>query len=272
MRVLVTTGNNNTTAHSHHEGEDPMTTTTTATAQGIRCGNRKAHGTDRVYHATSEEVRNCFAGQATTAPTAPAATGEADRVLNNGGPLFPATEKQLSFLRSLATDRSWDGLSAADRGRLQLWLAGDAQLAKGAASDFITALKAQPYKATAPAQAATLPNGSTAPAPVPAVADGRYALDGPEGEGTRFYVVNTPTEGRWARFTFVDVQASDERHAIRNRAERTRILEEIAKDPQAAMLRYGREIGSCGHCGRTLTNDESRAYGIGPICRGKMGW
>ena len=30
--------------------------------------------------------------------------------------------------------------------------------------------------------------------------------------------------------------------------------------------------GSCGHCGRTLTNEESRARGIGPICAGKMGW
>lgn len=43
-------------------------------------------------------------------------------------------------------------------------------------------------------------------------------------------------------------------------------------DPKEAMLRFGREIGSCGHCGRTLTNDESRAYGIGPVCRKGKGW
>ena len=28
----------------------------------------------------------------------------------------------------------------------------------------------------------------------------------------------------------------------------------------------------CSLCGRTLTNDESRTRGIGPICIEKMGW
>lgn len=46
----------------------------------------------------------------------------------------------------------------------------------------------------------------------------------------------------------------------------------IAADPKAAMLRYGRELGECGHCGRTLTNDESRARGIGPVCARGKGW
>lgn len=36
-----------------------------------------------------------------------------------------------------------------------------------------------------------------------------------------------------------------------------------------AMATYGREIGSCGACGRELTNDESRARGIGPDCLAK---
>lgn len=46
----------------------------------------------------------------------------------------------------------------------------------------------------------------------------------------------------------------------------------FAAGPREAMLRYGREIGECGHCGRTLTNDESRAVGIGPRCRANKGW
>lgn len=36
-----------------------------------------------------------------------------------------------------------------------------------------------------------------------------------------------------------------------------------------AMATFGREIGSCGACGTELTNDESRALGIGPECRRK---
>lgn len=99
---------------------------------------------------------------------------------------------------------------------------------------------------------------------------GRYALA--SERGVRFYRVDRPTQGQWAGRTFVKVQAGDVDHNIRNYNDRQAILREIAADPKEAMLRYGREIGSCGHCGRTLTNDESRAAGIGPICRGKMGW
>lgn len=36
-----------------------------------------------------------------------------------------------------------------------------------------------------------------------------------------------------------------------------------------AMILFGQELGSCGHCGRELTNEESRAAGIGPVCRSK---
>lgn len=46
----------------------------------------------------------------------------------------------------------------------------------------------------------------------------------------------------------------------------------IAEDPKAALLLYGKEIGRCGICGSELTNDESRAKGIGPICEQKLGF
>jgi hypothetical protein len=104
------------------------------------------------------------------------------------------------------------------------------------------------------------------------VPEGRYAVTGEDG-ATKFYRVDRPTEGRWKGYVFVKVQASDELHNVRSREARNSILAKIAADGiQEAMLRYGREIGKCGHCGRTLTNEESRAVGIGPVCRGKMGW
>lgn len=99
---------------------------------------------------------------------------------------------------------------------------------------------------------------------------GRYAI---EVDGTlKFYVVDRPTEGKWKGYTFVKVQASDDTFPVRNREARTAILAQISDDVEGAMLRYGREIGRCGHCGRTLTNEESRARGIGPVCAGKMGF
>lgn len=109
------------------------------------------------------------------------------------------------------------------------------------------------------------------PSPVAhVVLEGRYAV---EIDGVlKFFKVDKPTEGRWAGYTFVKVQASDDLYNIRDRAYRERILAIIAEDPQGAMLRYGKEIGKCGHCGRTLTNEDSRERGIGPICADKMGW
>jgi hypothetical protein len=104
------------------------------------------------------------------------------------------------------------------------------------------------------------------------VPEGRYAVDGDDGI-LKFYHVDRPAEGRWAGYVFVKVQAGDELHNLRNRQAREGVLAKIAEAGiEAAMLRYGREIGKCGHCGRTLTNPEAREAGIGPICRGKMGF
>lgn len=87
---------------------------------------------------------------------------------------------------------------------------------------------------------------------------GRYAVDTDEGH-LAFYVVNT-------RGLFV--QASDELHRVRANAQ-AKVIEKIAADPLEASKRYGQELGSCGVCGRILTDEESRMLGIGPVCRAK---
>jgi hypothetical protein len=105
-----------------------------------------------------------------------------------------------------------------------------------------------------------------------AVPEGRYAVDGDDGN-LKFYHVDRPTEGKWAGYTFVKVQAGDEYYPVKGKGPREAVLAKIAEAGiEAAMLRYGREIGACGHCGRTLTNPESRELGIGPVCRAKMGF
>jgi len=42
-------------------------------------------------------------------------------------------------------------------------------------------------------------------------------------------------------------------------------------DPFAAAVAHGKRTGQCSCCGRELTNAESIALGIGPICRGHWG-
>lgn len=50
-----------------------------------------------------------------------------------------------------------------------------------------------------------------------------------------------------------------------------RILE-ACKDPEGAAVAHGRLTGACACCGRPLSNPESVARGIGPICAEKYGW
>ncbi len=103
------------------------------------------------------------------------------------------------------------------------------------------------------------------------IIEGRYAVNDPSDEILKFYKVDIPKEGKYVGYLFLSVQASYELFSIKNSQHRYKILCEIAKDPIGAMMRYGREIGSCAICGRTLTDQESRDRGIGPICAGKMG-
>ncbi|QDF17572.1 hypothetical protein SEA_YAGO84_40 [Gordonia phage Yago84] len=106
----------------------------------------------------------------------------------------------------------------------------------------------------------------------PEVPAGRYAIETGEGAANElaFYKVDRPTEGRWAGRVFVKLMRSDEEVRLSwatTKAVLAKIAEAGAED---ASKRYGREIGECGVCGRTLTNDDSRAQGIGPKCAEKF--
>lgn len=100
------------------------------------------------------------------------------------------------------------------------------------------------------------------------VPEGRYAVD--MGGKLRFYHVDKPTEGRWAGYVFVKVQASDDLHPVKRPDSLISIFRAILIDTTEAMARYGREIGRCGRCGRTLTDEVSRSRGIGPDCWTKL--
>lgn len=104
------------------------------------------------------------------------------------------------------------------------------------------------------------------------VPPGRYAVENKQGE-LRFYIVRENNHPRFKKYRKVFVQASDNEHFIKDRFAKQSILEAIlAAGIEIATLRYGLELGVCGVCGRTLTDEDSRALGIGPICREKTGW
>jgi hypothetical protein len=102
---------------------------------------------------------------------------------------------------------------------------------------------------------------------------GVYALRNSDGaeNNISYYVVDRPEKGKWAGKTFIKQQISDSEVKLPF-AQQLAAIRRIASDPQGAMALYGHTIGRCGNCGRTLTNEESRNAGIGPVCRMKNGW
>lgn len=52
-------------------------------------------------------------------------------------------------------------------------------------------------------------------------------------------------------------------------AEVGELVQAVAADPVEAARRYGKDTGTCACCGRPLTDPQSIANGIGPVCESK---
>jgi hypothetical protein len=233
--------------------------TTMTSTKSIACGN--CQGT----HASVAEVKACYTASgafteapapATTVPTGPVQTS----LYDHGA--YPWTTKQRSFLQALIAERpTW----AARENLADLPFDQFDGVTKRDASRYIKAALAQP-KETKTSHA------PSTQAPAPKVPQGYYAVDSATGNNdTDFYKVDTPTEGRWAGRTFVKRVIGGKGDTPVRGAEGLAALARIeAAGVKAAAERYGREIGRCGKCNRTLTDEESRAAGIGPVCR--EGW
>jgi len=172
---------------------------------------------------------------------------------------FTLTDKQVAFLGQLCTER---GITSATIGSAFRKPRNNKEF-----SAIIEWVKAQPRTVVAAPTQPSAPQ-SDPYAGVAPVEEGKkakawhYALRD-EVDGTvRFYRVK---RGRKPGFWFIDVQASDDYHSVRNPGRKEAILKAIAADPKGALALYGQEVGSCGRCGRTLTS-EYRKLGIGPVC------
>ena len=174
-----------------------------------------------------------------------------------------ASPKQVDYLIAMRDGKDLSSLTDEQRA----WLA-TADFTKltggqdGQASRVIGQLKGLPWK----------PRTTQPPAAImaelPHVLDGRYAVKDPmdDSQDVKFFKVHN---GRSK--VFLDVYASDARHPIWNLEHIRAVLTEIAKDPNEAMKAFGQKMGKCGRCGRSLTDETSRRFGIGPDCREMMG-
>lgn len=174
------------------------------------------------------------------------------------------TENQVAFLKDLVSQ-----IAKYDRERgVELWT----QLRKmdpegnpmtfARASDTIAALKAErgehrmgqhvdPAEDRGPSRK------------LPDVPEGRYSVrtdDGPLG----FYLVRL----KGGRYT-VKVYASDALRELPWTAARGVLRKIEADGPEAAALRFGQESKRCYKCGQRLTQEHTRAAGVGDECASK---
>lgn len=159
------------------------------------------------------------------------------------------------------------------------WIeAHKAEITKRRASDLITRLRGHLARPAMPANrpegVAEAPQkpaaGRTAFDPYNDIPTARYALvDAKDANTIHFYHV-THKEYNGRDFIYVDERASDTRWPVKAWPRKKAILDAIrAAGPREAALLFGREIGACCRCGRSLTDADSRAAGIGPDCAGK---
>lgn len=244
----------------------------------IRCGN--CHE----IHRSVAEVRSCYEVKPVAAVMAlHTIRGDVDVPVLDTKPVnvepkpastvvptemfYGATEKQIDFIKKLGDDRDYsklDGQTVKAEGleyhalRLYQNVALEGGLvSKKAASALIDMMLDLPF----PAKTV---KGVTGFESVP---DGRYAIDNASGKGIVFYKVYTRRNGSRG----VSLQVSDDFIPVRL-SDVTGVLERIEVDVEGAFARYGREIGKCGVCNRTLTQQDSIDRGIGPKCASKLGF
>lgn len=87
--------------------------------------------------------------------------------------------------------------------------------------------------------------------------------------------IDVVSGGRWDGWAFVKTVTGDrvgsQRPGQYYRGESTDVLLQIVQDPTRALIAYAIETGVCGACQRELSDDLSRAAGIGPTCAKSWG-
>lgn len=177
---------------------------------------------------------------------------------------FPPTAPQLKFFHALV-----EGKQLTDAQKAQL-LSSLPSLDKRAITSTIQWLIGLPWKPRVWVPR-SVPKPNLPPNMQGKIKQGYYAIVDPQDSVLKFFQVRVPEKGKWYGYTFLSQVSGDNKLSVRDKNERTRIFAEIAKNPLEALKRFGQEIGQCGHCRKQLTDAESRLFGIGPICRGKLG-
>jgi hypothetical protein len=102
---------------------------------------------------------------------------------------------------------------------------------------------------------------------------GHYATKSLTGNNDYdFWRVDRPEQGTYAGRTFVKRIVGGKPDLNVSKSTRIQALGAILREGiDETGTRYGQELGQCRACNRRLTDETSRALGIGPECRAKKG-
>ena len=99
-----------------------------------------------------------------------------------------------------------------------------------------------------------------------------YCLYDPQGKPV-FYEISVGKKGRWEGFQFlsrlVGHPGDFQRFPVKGESKK-QVLLAIAADAKGAAVNYAKEFKRCGVCNSPLSDPESLAAGIGPVCAAKF--
>jgi hypothetical protein len=183
----------------------------------------------------------------------------------HGNKNTPASTAQLTFITNLLTQR------VVPQGvRENIWELMEIMTSKDA-SETIDKLKAMPFPAPAETYTdiqtliKTLPNANYA-LPVKGLG---LTKTGTANNDLIFVAVKTYKGVTYLRRLHGSVGSF-----VRKRidpADSLIIVKAIAENPLAAVQAFGKAYSRCGKCGAELTDEDSRAHNLGPVCRKAFG-
>lgn len=102
---------------------------------------------------------------------------------------------------------------------------------------------------------------------IPTVPESKYALYDDQGK-IIFYEVKTG-KGKWSHMQFVDRLVGHPgdwmRYPVKGKAKAD-VLLDLDTNPKAAAVRFGKHFTICACCGAPLSDPDSIAAGVGPVC------
>lgn len=230
------------------------------------------NGGGRHYHTSVDQVRECYAATRRVAPESEhLTTRQRDYIVRLGG-----DPKAADLMTKRVASRYIDALRATVATVASATHSVPAP-GPGRPSASVPTMAPSPRPASISTPVTTIPLPLLEVLPA-----GHFAVRSDANEPYTFLRIRKPKNGRFTGCTIIQTRHGDRfitRFALFPNGKTwiwTTVRHHVAflenammlvlADYQYAMMTYGREIGKCMICGKTLTDERSRWYGIGPDC------